>query len=332
MERQPGWWVDALTRLTALSPLRLVVMRQDIADDPVVEWANELGAAVIDRAPDVVVGKRLRELYPEDAADDVIEHLRDAREAGETWYEVVRDLPGGRLTARVQILALDDDRFLSVAYDTTGEREAERRLAQVTDAVSVGIYQWNVRDDRPEWSDGLFELLGYATGEVEPSVERFLEHVHPEDRPQLEGAADQARRDAPFADVGYRIVRTDGVVRYVEGRSQLAFDAEGQLLYVLGVVIDITDQVELQRHQEAARRTADRQRTALQVHDRIVQGLSTAWLALQLGEQDEAMSALEESTAQAQHLVTELLGDVAADGGIEPGDLRQARSDEGAAG
>jgi PAS domain S-box-containing protein len=325
--QQPGWWVDALARFVRATPVRLVVLRQDVADDPVVEWANEPGAAVIDRTPDAVVGQRLRELYPPAAADDVIGRLQLARDEGQAWYEVVRDLPGGRLTARIQILALDDDRFLSIAYDTSGEREAERRLAQVTEAVSVGIYQWNVRDDRVEWSDGLFDLLGYATGEVEPSVERFLEHVHPDDRPQVEEVADQARRDLPFADVAYRIVRTDGAVRHVEARAQHAFGGDAQLLYVLGVVIDTTDQVELQRHQEAARRTADRQRTALQVHDRIVQGLSTAWLALQLGEQDQAMRALEESTEQAQHLVTELLADVAADGGIEPGDLRHARGE-----
>lgn len=62
-----------------------------------------------------------------------------------------------------------------------------------------------------------------------------------------------------------------------------------------------------------------REQHALDIHDNIVQGLAEAQLALEVGRPEQARDAVERTLAQAQRMVTELLGD------IQAGDLRRDR-------
>ncbi len=59
-----------------------------------------------------------------------------------------------------------------------------------------------------------------------------------------------------------------------------------------------------------------REEQALEINDTILQGLVVARMALDLGERDRAVSALDSSIGSASHLVTDLLG---------PGHLPQTR-------
>jgi PAS domain S-box-containing protein len=325
----PSWWGTAFERLAAVSPARIVVLRWDGGDDATVEWANPAAAALVAVDPAEVAGRRVSELYPARYLDEVIDQLRRARAEGSLRYEVVRELPAGRRTLQASTLAIGGDRYVSFALDVTAEREAQRRLDQVTRLTGAGLYHWNVTTDEVTWTDEMFHLLGYEPGEVTPSAERYLDHVHPDDRQALEAATAGSRAGADAIDeVRHRLVRVDGSVRTVDVRAQSVGEPDGPLLYVLGVARDVTDEVEFQRHAELVRRAADHQRTALTLHDKVVQSLASVVLALDLDEvgtaKREALAAVE----AAQRVVAELLADVAAvQGSIDPGSLRVVPTD-----
>lgn len=65
----------------------------------------------------------------------------------------------------------------------------------------------------------------------------------------------------------------------------------------------------------------ERRRQALEIHDNVVQGLSTAKLAFELNDPDKGMSALDESLAAARSVISDLLGD----GDLPIGALRRHR-------
>lgn len=67
----------------------------------------------------------------------------------------------------------------------------------------------------------------------------------------------------------------------------------------------------------------DRQRTALEVHDDVIQGLVTAKLALDLGDVGEASRVIEHALEDTRRVVDRLMVPVTASGGIRPGDLRR---------
>lgn len=61
---------------------------------------------------------------------------------------------------------------------------------------------------RWSWSDGMYALHGMQPGEVVPTAELFLRHVHPEDRPVVEHVLDAGRRQPTGCE--YRLVDLSG--------------------------------------------------------------------------------------------------------------------------
>lgn len=323
-EGRPGWIPAAFRRLVEDTPARVSVVRIE-GDDVVFELAGRSAAEGLGADPEELVGRTFRDIYPPEAAADVRRHVETARDAGHHTYETIRDLPGGRQSVHVDVLPIGEDRFVLSSLDISAERRAEERLDEVTRMACIGLYHWNVVDDEVWWSDELFRILGHEPGELEPTVDRFLERVHPDDRSASAARTELARRqETPDTD-RYRIVTPAGEVRVVEARSEPFTAADGALVYVVGTVQDITDRIALERDAELFRAASARRRTALEVHDRIVQGLSAVWLALELGDVERAREATERATASAQEVVAEILAEVGhAHGGVRPGDLVHA--------
>jgi PAS domain S-box-containing protein len=320
----PPWWGAAFEHLAAASRVRIAVVRWDGGADAIVEWTNPASAAMLGIPAEDAVGRRVGDVYPARYLPDVIEQFRQAREHGSWSYEVVRELPSGRRTLDAVSIAMEEDLFLSIAFDVTGEREAQRRLDEVSRHTGTGLYHWNIAEDELSWTDELFRLLGYEPDTVDATADRYLQHVHPDDRSELEQVITDARAGAGHvAHSRHRIVRVDGEVRTVDVRAQAITDEAERLLYVLGVIRDVTDEVELQRHTELLHRAEQQQRTALTVHDKVVQALATVVLALDLDELDTAREEAMEAVAAAQRVVSDLLSEVAdVQGPIGPGSLR----------
>jgi PAS domain S-box-containing protein len=318
----PSWWGEAFARLAGVTPARLTVVHWDGGDDATVEWVNASGAALFHRSPEELAGRRVSEVYAP-YLDEVIAQFREARDHGLLRYEVVRELPEGRRTLDAMTIALGGDRYLAFALDRTEEREAQRRLDHVTRLTGAGVFHWNVARDESSWSDEMFRLLGHAPQAFAPAPERYLEQVHPDDRAEVERISTEARgAGAALEHSRHRIVRPDGEVRTVDARAELGY-ADGELVYVLGVARDVTEEVAHEHHVELLRRAEEQQRTALTVHDRVVQALATVVLALDLGDVDTARDEAVAATAAAQAVVTDLLREVAdVQGRIEPGALR----------
>jgi PAS domain S-box-containing protein len=320
----PSWWGTVFEQLATVTPARIVVLRWDGGEDAMVEWTNPASAALVGLPPEAVTGRAVSELYPARYLDEVREQLTHARDEGTYSYEVVRELPAGRRTLQATTVSLGDDRYVSYALDVTAEREAQRRLDAVARLTGAGHYQWNVATDEVIWSAELYRLLGQEPGAVTPSTEAYLDQVHPDDRDELTSDTEATRAGTAATPARrHRIVRPDGTVRTVDVRSDSVAEPGGPLLYVTGVVRDVTDEVELQRHAEMVARAADHQRTALTLHDKVVQALTTVVLALDLDETDTARTEATAAVEAAQRVVADLLSDVAAvQGSIEPGSLR----------
>lgn len=69
----------------------------------------------------------------------------------------------------------------------------------------------------------------------------------------------------------------------------------------------------------------ERQRQALQINDDIVQGLTVAKLALELGERQRTQAALDEALTSASRIISDLLGQADAENRLGPGNLVRDR-------
>ena len=129
------------------------------------------------------------------------------------------------------------------------------RVGNAQSLANMGDYDWHIPTDTNTWSDQLFRIYGHEPQSFNPSYERFLSLIHPDDRERISGIHQQSYATGEPYRMIERIVRPTGEVRYLSSNGQVIMDAAGVPVRMRGTCIDITDRVlaDEERVQIAAR-------------------------------------------------------------------------------
>jgi len=247
---------DGLAALVDATPLPIVAVD---ADGVVRVWSAAAERLLGWRA-DEVVGRPAPLLGSERASE-----LRAALERVLRGESLVLDVDGARRDGQPVALTLSVAPMpgvmpLAVAVVTEraspglGEGETVR---VALDAGRLGLWEWDIAAGRVRWSRGLEAIHGRAPGSFGGTLQAFQADIHPDDRASVMAAITQTLERRTDHRVEYRIVRPDGVVRWVEGRGQLVGDRAGRDGRVLGVCMDITERKAAERELDDRRREAE---------------------------------------------------------------------------
>jgi diguanylate cyclase (GGDEF)-like protein/PAS domain S-box-containing protein len=120
-------------------------------------------------------------------------------------------------------------------------RESEEILANAQEMTHLGSWKWRVASGEVTWSDEMYRIYGLSPDAGEITFERAMACTHPDDRANVAGQV-QAMLDGKEVDYyECRVVRPDGVERWVLARSVVRRDAEQKPVEVIGTVQDITE-------------------------------------------------------------------------------------------
>lgn len=173
--------------------------------------------------------------------------------------EVVRGT-GGRtwITARGRALRGSNgvvQRLVGTVQDI-GERKAallalaerEAQLRRVLEGSDLGYWDWNVQTHEFQVSARWETMLGYEPGEVDVSVERWPELVHPDDFPGvMQSVQMHLRGETPAHDIEMRGRTKDGGWRWIRTTGHVvSWDAAGQPLMMSGTHADISERKQLE--------------------------------------------------------------------------------------
>lgn len=203
-------------------------------------------------------------------------------------------------------------------------RDLTARVDNAQHLAHMGDYDWHIATNTNRWSDELFRIYGHEPGSFEPSYEKFLSLIHPDDRERITGVHQQAYATGEPFQMLERIVRPDGEVRYLSSNGEVVMDDQGSPVRMRGTCIDITERVhhEREREQFAAHQGEAqlRRRQALEINDNVVQGLVAAAYALDVEQYPVVATYLDRTLTAARTMMDELLEPL--DGqDITPGDL-----------
>lgn len=126
------------------------------------------------------------------------------------------------------------------------EEEARRSkvyLAEGQRLTRTGSGAWNVRTGEVFWSEESYRIYGFEPGGAEPCPELFFKIVHPDDRLFVAESFDAVVREKRGYDIRFRIVRPDGGIRYIHSVGSCLVDDSGDLMEVIGTVVDVTEQM-----------------------------------------------------------------------------------------
>src|SRR5207302_2845456 len=119
-------------------------------------------------------------------------------------------------------------------------RESGARINLVTNAANLGLWLWNVRDDKLWGTEKWRKLFGFA--ESEPlKFGRLLQVVHPEDRERIQQLVQHMlEHGGGEYESEYRITRPDGSTGWIAGYGGVELDEHGKAAFARGVSRDIT--------------------------------------------------------------------------------------------
>ena len=208
-------------------------------------------------------------VHPDDVPRLLEARRRAQQEAGivEMDYRVL--LPDGTvryLMTRRVVLRDASGRptwMVGVGIDVTRQREAAqqqaallRRLQLAAEAAQLGIWEWDLPDDRFRFDDRMLQIYGAPQATEHMPVDRWLEqYVHPDDRDRLRAEVQAARTSRNSGHTTFRLLRGDGAVRHIHANYAAHVDEGGEVHKLVGTNLDIT---ELQEARDLARSALER--------------------------------------------------------------------------
>ncbi len=125
----------------------------------------------------------------------------------------------------------------------TTETSLGQPLTDMIEGLQIGSYEWRPLVDQLRWSPDLLKIYGLTTA---PTTEQeFTARLHPADRTRVEGETSALLgSDARNYSHAFRILRPDGSERMILDRAVIERDAQGQVLVVRGVNVDVTEDVQ----------------------------------------------------------------------------------------
>ncbi|MDJ0754520.1 MAG: PAS domain-containing protein [Ardenticatenaceae bacterium] len=119
--------------------------------------------------------------------------------------------------------------------------QSEERLNLALSSASTGIWEWEIESGEISWSPQVYEIFQLPE-EFDGDYQSYINHIYPEDQSLVQQSI-RAALDTPGSEyrVEHRIIRPDGLLRWIEGRGRVIRSSNGQPLRMLGLVTDITD-------------------------------------------------------------------------------------------
>lgn len=123
-------------------------------------------------------------------------------------------------------------------------RDSEDRLTQALATYNLGILDYNLKTDKAVFSLELEQIAGLAHGALGDDVENWfaLKPLKDRARTYSEVAAD-AKSRKPQSPLAVKIRRSDGELRELHGMRRYVYDKDGDLERVIGIYMDVTEQV-----------------------------------------------------------------------------------------
>lgn len=164
---------------------------------------------------------------------------------------------GTKVPANVQLWRTYDDdgkhvQTITIARDTSDAIRVEEGLKEAQHIAQMGSWEFDLTRKVGSWSQEMYRIFEVEAPDRPLGYEGLLEVLHPDDRDKFADDRERAdKENIPINDV-YRIVMTDGRIKYLRFNFRTVLDQDGAVIKRLGTAQDITSIRELE---EALRHT-----------------------------------------------------------------------------
>jgi PAS domain S-box-containing protein len=139
--------------------------------------------------------------------------------------------------------------LFSIIHDITERNVTDNNLHQVanrlllaTQAGNLGIWDWDVVNDKLIWDEKMYQLYGITQENFNGAYEAWQMGLHQEDKARGDLEIQWALQGKKEFDIEFRVVWPNGNIRTLRGNALVQRDDAGQPVHMIGTNWDVTEQ------------------------------------------------------------------------------------------
>ncbi|MBX9710649.1 MAG: PAS domain-containing protein [Xanthobacteraceae bacterium] len=128
-----------------------------------------------------------------------------------------------------------------VVEDVTNQKKLERNMAFAEKLSGLTTWNWDLRGSSSNHSSTFNTVFALPENVPHPTLDEFLERVHPHDRKTVKASVDLALAGGSYSHE-YRLIGPDGSIRWLRGMASSVTNTNGEVTNIVGATIDVTDE------------------------------------------------------------------------------------------
>lgn len=120
-------------------------------------------------------------------------------------------------------------------------KKSEQMLLQAQKISHLGSLEMDISTNECIWSDELFRICGFEPGAFSPNLQISMSLIHIDDRESFVNAVENAIHTNGKCEIEKRIVRPNGIIRYVLIQGEIIYDNSVKPYKFAGSFLDITE-------------------------------------------------------------------------------------------
>ena len=121
-------------------------------------------------------------------------------------------------------------------------RNLSSRLHLALTSAHLGVWEWDIINNKLSWDDRMFELYGLDRAQFGAAVTSWETTIHPEDKNDAVNLLHSALRGEKEFNTQFRVIHPDGKILYLKANGVVLCGLDGKPERMLGVNADITEE------------------------------------------------------------------------------------------
>jgi PAS domain S-box-containing protein len=198
-----------------------------------------------------LLAMRISDLDAAEEQDDIADHIKKIIARGEDRFETRHRRKDGStvdVEIGVQFRPTESGQIVAFLRDISERKRAEEeivllneRISMATRSAQVGIWDWDVVNDRLIWDDQMYALYGVDKAVFTGAYEAWARGLHPDDKAIGEEEIRRALSGESDFDAEFRVVWPEGAVHVLKAKADVIRDSQGRPMRMVGVNYDITE-------------------------------------------------------------------------------------------